>query len=264
MGVNRQYAKEAFARYTNEYKADDSRALLKIKHTYKVAQYCEEIAKNLCFSKDDVDVAWLVGLLHDVGRFEQLRRYGTFNDQKSVDHADLAVEILFEDGRIKDYYDDENEYPLIKNAIKMHNKYRVENGFDERTKMFCDIIRDADKLDIFRVNIENTKEEVYEVSTEAFNTSEISSAVFESYFDERVVMKQLRKNAVDGLVCHLSLVYELVFPVSVSLAKKDGYVAKMLAFVSENPATNLQLEKIRAKANDYIDRRIAENKKLDI
>ena len=86
MGVNRQYAKEAFARYTNEYKADDSRALLKIKHTYKVAQYCEEIAKNLCFSKDDVDVAWLVGLLHDVGRFEQLRRYGTFNDQKSVDH----------------------------------------------------------------------------------------------------------------------------------------------------------------------------------
>ena len=47
MGVNRQYAKEAFARYTIEYKADDSRALLKITHTYKVAQYCEEIAKNL-------------------------------------------------------------------------------------------------------------------------------------------------------------------------------------------------------------------------
>lgn len=264
MGVNRQRAKEAFARYTNEYKADDSRALLKIKHTYKVAQYCEEIATNLGLFKDDVDVAWLVGLLHDVGRFEQLRRFGTFNDQKSVDHADLAVEILFDNGMIKDYYDDESLYPLIKTAIKMHNKYRVEKGYDERTKMFCDIIRDADKLDIFRVNVENLKEEIYEVSTEDFNTSEFSSAVFDSYFDEKVVMKQLKKNAVDGLACHLSLVYELVFPVSVSLSKENGYVAKMLDFVSENPVTNTQLEKIRSKTNDYIDRRIAENKKLDI
>ena len=39
-------------------------------------------------------IAEAVALLHDVGRFEQYKRYGTFNDRKSVNHAALGVEIM--------------------------------------------------------------------------------------------------------------------------------------------------------------------------
>lgn len=264
MSIDRQLAKEAFARYTKEYKDDDSRALLKIKHTYKVADISDRLAREIGLCDHDIDVAWTIGLLHDVGRFEQLRRFGTFKDRISVDHAELAVEILFDEGEIKNYPIDEKDYPIIKKAIQNHNKYRVEKGLDEYTKTFCDIIRDADKLDIFRVDTESTTEEVYEVKDEDFKSTVISDVVFNRFFDEVVVDHAKRTNAIDGLACHLSMMYELVYPVSVKLAMEAGYYTKLMSFVSQIPETNQQLDVMRKHLHSYIDRRIAENNILDI
>ena len=53
-------------------------------------------------------MAWLIGILHDVGRFEQIRRFGTFSDADSIDHAHYAVNILFDDGKLKDYLISDN------------------------------------------------------------------------------------------------------------------------------------------------------------
>lgn len=264
MSINRALAKEAFAEYTKEYKDDDSRALLKIKHTYKVADLCDRLAREIGLDDDDVDLAWVIGLLHDVARFEQLRRFGTFKDRISVDHADLAVGILFEDGKIKDYPVDEKYYAIIKKAVGNHNKYRVEQGLDKRTKTFCDIVRDADKLDIFRVDTESKTEEVYEVRDEDFKSTVISDIVYNRFFDEVVVDHGKRTNAIDGLACHLSLMYELVYPASVKLAMDMGYYTKLMNFVSQIPETNQQLDKMREYLAEYIERRIAENKILDI
>lgn len=264
MSINRTLAKEAFAEYTKKYKDDDSRALLKIKHTYKVADLCDRVAREIGLSGDDIDLAWAIGLLHDVGRFEQLRHYGTFKDRMSVDHADLAVKILFDDGKIKDYPIDEKDYEVIKKAVGNHNKYRVEKGLDKTTKTFCDIIRDADKLDIFRVDTESTTEEVYEVRDEDFKSTVISDVVFKRFFDEVVVDHGKRTEAIDGLACHLSMMYELVYPASVKLAMEMGYYTKLMSFVSQIPETNRQLDEMRSHLKEYINRRITENNTLDI
>ncbi len=254
--INRKRAKEVFAEYVSSYDMNIGQNALKVKHTYKVADISEQIAKQLSLSSFDVDLAWLIGLLHDIARFEQNKRYGTFNDLASVDHANLGVEILFADGKIRDFLDKDDYDYIIEKAIRFHNKYRVDSSLDDRTKMFCNIIRDADKLDIFRVNQESSKEDVYEVSEESFRNSEFSDAVFESFFIEKVVFKQLKKNAVDGLACHLSLVYELIYPASVKIAVEQGYVEKMMSFKSENAKANEQLEKMSEKLKDYIGQRL--------
>ena len=36
----------------------------------------------------------VIGLLHDIGRFEQEAQYHTFNDFKSMDHGDYGAEYL--------------------------------------------------------------------------------------------------------------------------------------------------------------------------
>ena len=87
MTLDRDRARRAFAEYTRAYDPTDPKVRLKIEHTYRVAALCEQIARSLSLSGADTDLAWLAGLLHDVGRFEQLRRYGTFEDAKSIDHA---------------------------------------------------------------------------------------------------------------------------------------------------------------------------------
>ena len=254
--IDRRRAKEVFADYVGSYDMTIGQNQLKVKHTYKVAEISEKIAKGLGLSKEEVDLAWLIGLLHDIARFEQNKRYGTFNDLASVDHGNLGVEILFTEGKIRDFVDDVKYDSIIKTAIKYHNKYKVDDSVDRYTKIFCNIIRDADKLDIFRVNLESPKEDVYEVSEEDFVNSEFSQGVFESFFKEKTVFKQLKKNAVDGLACHLSLVYDINYPISLKIALEQGFVEKMMNFKSYNPKANEQLKLMSEKLKSYIDEKI--------
>lgn len=111
--IDRNKVTKAFSDYTAAYDASDSKIKLKIDHTYRVAALCERIAKSERMSQEDADLAWLLGMLHDIGRFEQLRKFGTFNDAESVDHAKLGADILFQEGKIRDYVTEEAEDFLI-------------------------------------------------------------------------------------------------------------------------------------------------------
>ena len=84
MRIDRKRVREAFASYTRKYDVSDPKIALKIAHTYRVADNCEQIAVSIGLSKEDVEFAWLSGMLHDVGRFEQVKRYNTFIDSESV------------------------------------------------------------------------------------------------------------------------------------------------------------------------------------
>nr|MCR4902705.1 HD domain-containing protein [Butyrivibrio sp.] len=95
MNINREQVKKIFADYTADYDINDVKVRLKVDHTYRVAELCDKIAQSLYLSKEDTDLAWLLGMLHDIGRFEQLRRYNTFIDAVSVNHAALSADILF-------------------------------------------------------------------------------------------------------------------------------------------------------------------------
>ena len=96
--MNRTRIKQTFAEYTNKYNASDPKIRLKIDHTYRVAVLAERIARTVTDIPIDRDIAWTMGMLHDIGRFEQVKRYGTFVDSESIDHAELGITILFEGG----------------------------------------------------------------------------------------------------------------------------------------------------------------------
>ena len=78
--VDRERVKDRFASYCAHYDIEDTKVRLKVEHTYRVAELAEKIARSLDLDEGDVDIAWLLGMLHDIGRFEQLRRFNTFID----------------------------------------------------------------------------------------------------------------------------------------------------------------------------------------
>ena len=92
--IDRDRARAAFKSYTDAYDATNPRIALKIEHTYHVAEACDAVAREQGWSSEDIDLAWLCGLLHDMGRFEQLRRWDTFKDAESMSHAALGIEVL--------------------------------------------------------------------------------------------------------------------------------------------------------------------------
>lgn len=253
MYIDRSRALEAFQNFTALYHAENVKVKLKIDHTYRVAGLCQRIAEDIGLKPEDVDLAWLCGLLHDVGRFEQLKNYGTFNDAESIDHAMCGAELLFDKGLIRDYAD-EGEDGLMRRVISCHSAYRIPAEYDERTVLFANILRDADKIDILKVNVEVPPEEIYNVSTETLKNAAVTPEVLESVLQGKTVLRALKKTSADHIAGHISLVYELVFPVSKRLVREQGYLDRLLSFASDNPQTREDFAKIRETVNAYMNK----------
>lgn len=300
MKINREHIKNTFQEYTDRYDSTDPKIKLKIDHTYRVADLCERIAKSLNLVQEDIDLAWLSGMLHDIGRFEQLRRYHTFSDAQSIDHAKFAVELLYEDGLIANYVPEISTAKIVANAGTMadgiasadnkgaadqmsgdgsstglskdmplsdvlqtlriaigeHSAYRIQEGLDERTQMFCHILRDADKVDIFRVICDTLMEEVYGFQTEDILRSGITPEVQQAFQEHHAVLRSLKKQPADYVVAHGSLAFELVYPESLRIAKEQGYLDRMMSFQSENPETAKKFGHLRKDLRDYLEQRL--------
>lgn len=275
--INRKNVINAFAEYVRNYDPSDEKIKLKIDHTYRVAGLCQRIAESLGLSEPDVDIAWLLGMLHDIGRFEQIRRFGTFNDAQSVDHAEFGADLLFKEGLIRKfaegYYkecelaepENQEDDQIIKNnehhnkdtgllemEIRQHNKYRVKEDLTERQRMFCDILRDADKVDIFKVNADIPMEIIYDVTTEELKNGIITKEVLESFYKKETVLKSVRRSAVDHIVGHISLLFELVYKESYRQAKEQGYVYKLLDFKSDVPEVNAEFDDMRKYVDEFL------------
>ena len=256
MIIDRERVKNTFAEYTSGYNATDPKIKLKIDHTYRVAELCELIARDLKLDEYETDVAWLTGMLHDVGRFEQIKRYNTFNDAQSVDHANFGADLLFKEALIDTYVDgfhDDKYGVIVENAIRNHSAFRIDERLDEYTVMFCNILRDADKVDIFRVNVDTPAEDIYNVTTEELKNSQVSPEVMAAFDERHAVLRSCKKTVVDHVAGHIALTFELVYPISIQIANERGYLDKMMAFESDNEVTGKQFEEIRAKLNEYVE-----------
>lgn len=228
----------AFEQYVSAYDANDPKIRLKIEHSFRVADLSEGIAETV--DGADREFAWTIGLLHDIGRFEQVRRYHTFVDADSVDHAQLGADLLFQEGLISEFTGnslDMERQRLMETAIRGHNAYRLPEGLTEEERCFCDILRDADKIDIFRVMCETSLEKIFDAETEELRASGVSDGVKECFLGRRAVPREVRKTLADKTVSHLCLVFELVYPVSRKIAKGQGYVDRLLEFPSDNGDT---------------------------
>ena len=158
MKINREKALAAFQEYTDRYDSSRDMIRLKIEHTYRVCGLCQQIARSLDLPEEEVDIAWLTGLLHDVGRFEQQRVYGTFTDADSIDHAKYGARILF--GKvweekhglasgseenlseeiqadagisIRDFVEDASCDELLWTAVFYHSAYRIPVSYTHLT-----------------------------------------------------------------------------------------------------------------------------------
>ena len=256
MGIDRINVMRVFNEYVSNYDTNDGKIKLKIYHTIKVSEICEELAIKLGLNKEEIDLAYLIGMLHDIGRFEQVKRYGTFKDSLSVNHAELGVEILFHEGKIRDFVDDNSYDDVIKQSILNHNKYELPSNLNDKVCLFSKIIRDADKIDIIRVNVTDSPIDVYGYTKEEIINSEISKEVLKSFLRKETVPHALVKSPVDVLVSHIALIFGIYFKESINIIKKQGYFYKFIQFKSNNDKTNETFNDIRVLFDSYlIDRK---------
>lgn len=263
--IDRARALGAFDAYVADYDPSDPKIVLKVEHTRKVARLCERIAASAGLGAHEVELAWLAGLLHDIGRFEQVRVYGTFNDARSVPHAALGVRILFDEGRLADFVDARGEAPgglmsdpdaaALRTAVALHSDFALPGGLDARTRALCDILRDADKVDILRAICEADPCDVLDVSREQILGSRLSPAVAEAFEARRTVLRADRETPADYLVSYACLAFGLVYPESVRAVLEQGFVFKLFEVPYTRPDVSARVRAMGGEMRAWLDGR---------
>lgn len=247
-------AKQEFLEYTKNYDVEHPTIARKIGHSIRVMENSKKIAESLKLNKEQIEIATLIGLLHDIGRFEQVRKYDTTKDQKSIDHGDLGAEILETDEYIRKYIEEEKYDNLILEAIKNHNKFKIEESLTEEEMLFAKIIRDADKLDIFYEGAEmfwKKQEEIKEVET-----SRISEIMLNGFRKNLQEDRGVRKTLIDNLIGFIAMIFDINFKYDFQILKKEDYINTIInKFNFKDEETKEQIEEIRKIANEYIERK---------
>lgn len=250
--INIKNAKEEFLKYTKLFDLSNSNINRKQGHSLRVMEISKKIAESLNITKEEVKLATLIGLLHDIARFKQYEEYKTFHDYESFDHGDKGVEILKENNFIRKFIKENKYDEIIYKAIKNHNKFKIEDGLNEKELMFSKIIRDADKIDIiyeatciFYVGEEKEIEDSY-----------VSDKVFEQITKEELVKrnKELKIDGVNKIISVIAFVYDIYYSESFSILYKNNYINKIIdRFEYKNYETKIKMNELKNKVNTYIN-----------
>ena len=218
--------------YMKSFYTDDEEVqngiLIKEKHTGYVTANCVELAKNLNLSQHDIELAEIIGLFHDVGRFYQYQKYKTFNDAQSEDHAELAFKVIDDLEFFNELDAKDNE--VMRFAIQNHNKKTVAPTDDERKILFAKLIRDADKLDIYRV-LEPYFAQENAAKMPNFITGrspEISPDFIKNFVEgEQADFNKIRTNG-DRKIVRLMWIYDINFKWTIEKIVERGYIEKIV------------------------------------
>lgn len=235
--VNAQYMlprlKEWFEQYVRRFSSSDSiiqqNMDLKAEHSRRVCEAIKDIGGSLGLSKEDLCVAEASALLHDIGRFEQYRRYKTFDDHRSRNHALLSVEVI-QAGRVLDGLE-ANAADIIVRVVGYHNRAALPGGEEERCLLFLKLLRDADKLDIWHVvteyyrNAGNHRNVSIELDLPDIDW--VSTPVYEALMKQKLVQMTDLRTLHDFKLLQIGWIYDVNFPRTFQIVREKKYLEKI-------------------------------------
>jgi HD superfamily phosphohydrolase YqeK len=244
-----------FADYVAAYYRDDAahNQIIKLKqeHTERVCKEIVMLGKALDLAPEDILLAETIALFHDIGRFKQYAVYGTFKDSISENHAKLGLKELA--GRQVLSICSDIEQTLITKAIRYHNVRTLRKDEDERCLFFARLVRDADKLDIWRIFID-----YYEHQDEQANSSIVWGLPNNDACSPRIInalslkkMADTRHMATlnDFRLLQISWVFDVNYGPTLRAVRERRYVEKIAAYL---PQTT-EIQQLLAMVQAYLE-----------
>lgn len=221
--------------YAYESPSDRSNVELKKEHTWRVTANMARLSGDVSVRHDPL-LARAIAVLHDTGRFPQYDRYRTFWDARSVNHGELGAGVLAGSGVLKGLAS--RERGIVLTSVRYHNAFGLPRT-GVSAPVYLKLIRDADKLDVWRVLADN-----YELAPDAradavgqglTESGLCSPEVLGRLASGRVVPLSRLKGMDDMRLMQLSWVYDLNFPASCSLALEQGDIKRIASSLPDMP-----------------------------
>ena len=206
-------------------------------------------------SREDTDLAQLIALLHDIGRFEQLKRFDSF-EPDTMDHAAFGVHLLFEEGKIRDFIKEPAWDSIIRTAIARHSDFKLEGISDQWELLHARLIRDADKLDNCRVKLEDSIETMLGVSPKEVGRSSITPEVMAQFMDHKSIYSPTRKTKMDYWLSYLAYFFDINFRATLTIIEERQYISRLIARIPySDPKTAAQMQEVKKILQDYFSSR---------
>ena len=221
---------------------------------------CEEMAwltDKLNLTENQKRIAETIGLLHDVGRFKQFKKYRTYRDASSCNHSALGAQVICEEKLLEGI--DEKERSYIETAVRLHGEKELPDDLDDETLLYCRLIRDADKIDIFRVVIKYYQQylddpQSFMLELEVPDVPGYSQEFVEHLLNQERIDYEKMKTFNDVKLLMLSWIYDVNFTQTLERIKQRGFLEKVIDFLPQNEDIN----RVRRKVFEYVDSKIAQ------
>ena len=251
--------KKWFADYVDGYYTDDPARnhmiRLKQEHTGQVCKEINMLGQAVQLVAQDMFLAETMALFHDIGRFEQYAAYGTFKDTISENHAELGLHELARHEVLS--ICSEAEQLLITKGIRYHNVRTLPEYEDQRSLFFARLLRDADKLDIWRVFIDYYEREDKEQDSTIVlglpNKETCSPNVIDMLRQKKMGDIKNMATLNDYKLVQISWVFDLNFQPTIRAVHERRYVERIAAAL---PQTR-EIQELVTIVQGYIDEQLA-------
>lgn len=242
---------KSFTGLTEEQKDNFS---IKKEHSLRVAANSKKLAEILDLNEDDTEIAVKAAIFHDIGRFNQLVNFNTFDDSVSEDHAELAVQILKEQGFLNEMNSELQE--VVFSAIRLHNKFELPKKLDGRELLHARILRDADKLDILKVltdyYTDKNQKVNHTLTWDLPKANQVSPGAAKEVLGGKLVSKGEVKSEMDVKIMQLSWIYDINFKSSIEIIFQNRFLEKIYSSLPKNDTVIEIYRKIKVYAENKL------------
>ncbi len=251
-----------FTDYVSRFYTDDAEynAVIstKKKHTQRVCEEITYLCKALNLSQSARRLAETAALFHDLGRFKQYQQYRTFSDSASVNHALLSIREMGRHNVLADF--DKNEKRIIAFAIAYHNALHTPNGRTNKQLFYLKLLRDADKLDIWRlvsdylqeISINPNAPKRQDITVHISTAPGCSPEVVQAFRHKQLVRFKDVKTFDDYKLLAIGWVYDLNFMPSFKRLQKQRYIEKLAQTLPQTPEIQTTIDQIKDDVNRMI------------
>lgn len=256
--IDLENAITTFEKYVNTFDRSIPIIEYKRKHSYRVMENANKIARSLNLDKEKEDLATLIGLLHDIGRFEEKTKYNKMNavkpeDPKECEHGYIGLKVLEENNFVREFIKEDKYDEIIKKAVYYHNKLEIPEGLSNDEELFLKIARDADKLDIMYESYTS----FWEGDPKKFENNLISDEVFKEFKEHKLIKHEIKKSNIDKLLGYVSYIFDINFPISYRIIKENGYIEKICnKYDFKNEFTRKKIDEIIKISNEFLQQKI--------
>ena len=247
--------KEKFLAYINSISFNQEQKdildTLKLTHTNRVIELSEILAVSVFKNNNSaeyVELAKIIAVLHDIARWNQMFEYNGFTDVKG-DHGETGANTILQNDILNGL--DESNKQIILTAVREHNKKYI-NIYDDFTQIFVDIIRDADRIDNFYIEVENysNKDKSMKNILPFSDEHKLSQKIYDSIMNSSLADVKDRETKIDFKFFKMAWIYDVKLIKSIEIIRENKYIKNIYSDINSPDET---MQTAYEKISQYLE-----------